>query len=415
MSTPIRAGLGDYGSIMTEDDPVALGWMAGYPPAAERVVSFGDGSYYTWPQMRWSFNHMDQLVPTKAVWSGAGASRELPENPRRFDDLLIELADGATLSWAEMLSTTHTDALAVMHRGHLVYEEYFGGSGPHIRHALMSCNKSMVGTIAECLIHQGVLDDRALVPTVLPELAGTAWGDATIRQVLDMVIGMKFHEDYLDPSSDVWKFMRSTGMTPAVADSPATIADYLPTIVKEGQHGDAFAYREPNIFVLGWIIRRAAGKDLASQASDLVWQHIGAEHDWLYMVDASGAETTATATLRDFVRFGELICNRGRVGDTQVLPPEVIASILAGGDQDVFAKAGFDTLPDWSYKSQWWIRHVEGRTCPAARGAHGQILYIDPANDLVIARFGSSPEAPSYLTDHILWPAIDAISTELSR
>ena len=67
--------------------------------------------------------------------------------------------------------------------------------------------------------------------------------------------------------------------------------------------------REPNVFVLGWLIRRAAGKDLSTLVSELVWQHIGAEHDWLYLVDASGAETTALATLRDFVRFGQLICS----------------------------------------------------------------------------------------------------------
>lgn len=404
-----------YGPIMTDTDPVGREWMAGFPPTADKIVRFTDGTYYSWPQMRWSFSHMEQLVPTKTVWRGASASREIPRAPQRFDHLDIKLADRTSLSWADMLSTTHTDSFAVMHQGKLVYEEYFGESGPHIRHALMSCNKSMVGIIAECLIHQGVLDDGALVPTIVPELADTAWGDATVRQVLDMVIAMHFYENYLDPDSDVWKFMQSTGMTPEASDSPATIADYLPTVKKEGTHGEAFAYREPNIFVLGWIVRRVAGQDLTSLASELVWQHIGAEHDWLYMVDASGAETTAMATLRDFIRFGELIGNRGRLDDIQVLPPEAIDSIVAGGDQDVFARAGFETLPDWSYRSQWWIRHIDGRTCPSARGAHGQLLYIDPTNDLVIVRFGSSPDAPSSLLDHIFWPTIDAICLELTQ
>ena len=115
------------------------------------------------------------------------------------------------------------------------------------------------------------------MPTILPELADTAWADATVRQTLDMVIGMRFHEDYLDPSSDVWKFLSSTGMTPARPDSPPTIADYLPTVEKEGSHAEAFAYREPNIFVLGWLVRRCAGQDITTLASELIWQHIGAE------------------------------------------------------------------------------------------------------------------------------------------
>lgn len=398
---------------MVGESVEAREWMAGFPPPATKVVRFADGTYYSWPQMQWSFNHMEQLVPTKTVWRGSGAARELPSALRSFEDLTIDLADGSTLEWAEMVASTHTDGLAVLHRGELVYEQYFGAAGPLIRHTLMSCNKSMVGLIAEGLIHEGLLDDTALVPTIVPELAGTAWADATVRQVLDMQIGMVFYEDYMDPTSDVWRFMRSTGMTPAGSEDLPTIADYLVTVEKEGQHGHAFAYREPNIFVLGWIVRRAAGADLTTLASERVWQHIGAEHDWLYMVDASGAETTASATLRDFVRFGQLVLDGGRVGDSQVVPSPVIDAILQGGDQERFARAGMETLPDWSYRSQWWYRHIGDRVCPVARGAHGQMLLIDPANDLVIARFGSAPNAPSALSDSVLLPMVDAITSAL--
>ena len=398
---------------MVGDGAEALEWMAGFPPSPESIVRFADGTYYAWPQLRWAFNHMEQLVPTKTVWRGAGAARPLRSSPVGFDDLTIDV-DGEGVSWGDMLTSTNTDALAVLHRGELVYEQYFGAAGPHVRHTLMSCNKSMVGLLAEGLIHDGLLDDAALVPTVVPELAATAWGDATVRQVLDMEIGLSFSEDYMDPTSDVWRFLRSTGMTPSRPDDPPTIADYLVTVDKEGEHGEAFAYREPNIFVLGWIVRRAAGRDLASLASDRVWQHIGAEHDWLYMVDDSGAETTATATLRDLVRFGQLVLDRGRVGEVEVVPSAVIDALLGGGDQDRFAKAEMDTLPGWSYRSQWWFRHTADRVCPVARGAHGQLLVVDPAHDLVIARFGSAQHAPMALLDPVLLPMVDAITAAVS-
>ncbi len=63
---------------MAVDDPLELGWMAGSPPPTDKQIRFADGGYYAWPQMRWSFNHMDQLVPTKSVWRGPRASRPLP-------------------------------------------------------------------------------------------------------------------------------------------------------------------------------------------------------------------------------------------------------------------------------------------------------------------------------------------------
>ncbi len=399
---------------MSHGDATSDSWMTGHPPAPDKIIRFADGSFYQWPQLRWSFNHLEQLVPTKAAWRGPGASQQLESGESPFGETGITLSDGARLSWEEMLSTSHTDALAVLHHGKLVYEHYRNEAGPHTPHTLMSCNKSLVGTIAELLIDQGLLDDNALVTSVLGELQGSAWGDATVRQVMDMVVGMSFDENYLDPTSDVWTFIRSTGMIPVDPDNVITLAEFLPSIAKEGQHGETFAYREPNIFVLGWIVRRVTGRGLNDLASDLIWQHIGAEHDYLFMVDSVGGETTASATLRDFLRFGLLFTNQGRVDTKQVLPLQVVDTILAGGDQQVFARGDYGNLPEWSYRSQWWYRHVEGRCCPVARGAHGQMLYLDPDRDLIIARFGSSPEAPSALLDPIIWPLVDAITEQLS-
>ncbi|MBT5852152.1 MAG: hypothetical protein HOH36_17115, partial [Acidimicrobiaceae bacterium] len=53
---------------MTEDDPRKLEWMAGFPPPPDKIVRFRDGTYYQWPQMRWTFNHLPQLTPTKITW-----------------------------------------------------------------------------------------------------------------------------------------------------------------------------------------------------------------------------------------------------------------------------------------------------------------------------------------------------------
>ena len=54
------------------------------------------------------------------------------------------------------------------------------------------------------------------------------------------------------------------------------------------------------------------------------------------------------------------------------------------------------------------------RNCAVARGAHGQVLYVDPANELVIGRFGSAPKAPSTLLDDIFLPMLDVITDRLS-
>lgn len=395
-------------------DPDLFEWMWGFPPPPERRVGFGDGTYSRYPQTRWSYSHLEQLVPTKAAWRGPSAASALSSGENLAMSAPVETLDGRSLSLGDALLEQDTDAVAVVHRGRLVHEAYFGRCGPHTRHTVMSCNKSMVGTLAECLIDEGTLDDRAVVPTILPELAGTAWDQATVRHVLDMVVDMEFHEDYMDPESDVYRFLRSTGLIPAAPGDVEAVSEYLPTITGSQQHGRSFAYREPNIFVLGWIVRRAANTDVATLASERIWQHVGAEHDWLYMVDPSGAESTALVTLRDFARFGWLVCNGGMVGDRRVLPERVVDAIHGGGDIDVFAAGDRDVAGTFSYRSQWWYRHVDNRVCPVARGAQGQLLYIDPDNELVIVRYASPPMHPPLQFDNLWWPIVDTITATLT-
>jgi hypothetical protein len=92
------------------------------------------------------------------------------------------------------------------------------------------------------------------------------------------------------------------------------------------------------------------------------------------------------------------------------MPASIFDQLFLGGDTKKFATAKLPQLEGWSYKSQWWIRHIEDRVCLVARGAHGQVLYVDRQNELVIARFGSSQKPASALLDPVLLPLIDLIT-----
>ena len=397
-----------------EDKQNIKGWMEGFPPSEDKIISIDRGNHYDWPQLRWTFSNIQQLAPTKTIWRGPGAAHPLELTDVGLDKLSVKTLNAQDLTWQEALEATETDGLGIFHKGKLVHETYRGECGPHKTHLIMSCAKSYAGVLAEMMIDEGALDENALIPHYLPELSGTAWKDASLRQVMDMLIGMEFHEDYLDPGSDVWRYLRAGGMVlgkPAKGE-PAHLAAYLETVKKQGDHGKAFAYREPNINVLTFVIQRVANQDLRNLVSQRLWQHMGAEHDGFYMVDPAGCSTTSGCTLRDFLRFGELMRTGGEYGtvDTAILD-----RIVAGGDPALFAKAQYpeSIMKGWSYKSQWWIRHKDDGNAAFARGAHGQLLCIDPANELVIARFGSSKLSPGYLNDLVMMPMIDAITAYL--
>jgi CubicO group peptidase (beta-lactamase class C family) len=119
-------------------------------------------------------------------------------------------------------------------------------------------------------------------------------------------------------------------------------------------------------------------------------------------------------TLRDAARFGEMMRLNGRFNGQQIIPAQAIASIRRGASQADFAKAGYAALPNWSYRSQWWISH-NAHGSFTARGIYGQAIYIDPKAEMVIVRFASNPKAANANFDSISLPAYQAIAERLMQ
>ncbi len=400
-------------------DPRTLGIMAGFPPPADKTVRFDDGSLFQYPNIRWAFSHMRELIPTANVSRGDGPVFRLPKAERNLDAISFTTMTGETLTWADAVKKTYTDGILVLHKGRVVYEKYFGEGGPHRPHVAMSVTKSFVGVLAARLVAEGSIDPEALVIKYVPELKNTAFGDATLRQVMDMTTGVKYSEDYGDPNADVWNYARAGLMMPRGKDyaGPNTFYAFLLGLKKEGGHGAAFTYKTVNTEVLAWVIRRVSGKSLAELMSAAIWSKLGAENDAYFQVDGIGTEQGGgglNTTLRDLARFGEMMRNNGFFNGKQILPPSVVEDIRAGADKANFAKAGYKTLPGFSYRNMWWVSHNEHGVF-MARGIHGQGIYVDPAAEMVIVRYASHPVAPNAFNDPITLPAYMAVANALMQ
>jgi len=416
-ANPVRAGDSQSGSISRAPaDTAAEPWMEGFPPPVDRVVRFSDGSYAQFPRIRWSFCHMEELVPTRTVWRGTGPVREIERSERDFTGVKVDTLDGRKLTLQQALQECHTDGLLVMHRGKILSEQYFSHCTQDTRHIINSATKSYVGTIAEELVVAGELDREKLVPHCLPELADTAWSDARVADVMDMLVGMKFDEDYSRRDSEVYRYLTSMGMLPYPpgSDLPISVYQYLPNIPKEGEHNRVFAYREPNISVLGWLVRRVTGKKLTELFEEKIWQPLGMERDAYCLIDGWGAEGSICMTLRDYGRFGDMMLNRGSVAGQQVFDSRTVENCFRGGDTAKFAAGDTAAYQTQSYRSQWWVRHLHGRNAIQARGAYGQSLYVDPKAEVVIARVGSAKTASSRTLEHLISPMHDAIVKAVS-
>lgn len=402
-----------------DSDPRTMGWMQGSPPPPALRVRFADGSMMRFPQNRWANSHFRALVPTKGVTRGPGAVDVLARAERPELDAVNFYPIGAdkAMSWAESLLANYTDGIVVLHRGRIVYERYFGASDADAPHIAFSVTKSFIGTIAACLVHEGALDDAAPVAHYVPELAGSAFGDASVREVMDMTTGLQYSEVYTDPQAEIWSHARAGGLIPRPPgyQGPDSFYEFLQTVTKQGDHGVHFSYKTVNTDVLGWIIRRVTGHPLAHTLSQRIWSRLGAEHDAYITVDTAGTEFAGgglNTTLRDLARFGEMMRNGGRAMGQQVVPQAVVDGIRKGADPAKFVSAGYHTLPGWSYRSMWWISH-NPHGAYMARGIHGQAIYIDPAAEMVIARYGSHHIAGNLGIDPHSLPAYHAMACHL--
>lgn len=402
-----------------DSDPGKLGWMQGFPPPADKRLRAADGSFFEFPALRYSVAHMREFSPTVNVSRGLEAPVALNYRPDPVIDTLRFMPWGSDqpMTFAEAFDHNYTDGLIILHRGDVVYERYAGALKEDGQHAAMSVTKSFTGLLAAILVAEGKLDENKRVADYVPELTESAFGDATVRQLMDMTTGLQYSENYADPNAEVWQYSAagSPWPKPDGYTGPVGYFEYLTGVQKQDEHGDAFGYKTVNSDALGWVIARVAGQSVAEQLSQRIWQRLGMEQSAYYQVDELGTPFAGgglSAGLRDMARFGELVRNKGRWQGEQIIPAAAIEDIERGGSQAAFAKAGFDKLKDWSYRNMWWITHNDNGAF-AARGVHGQTIYIDPAAEMVLVRFASHPVAANGANDPSSLPAYQAVADHL--
>ena len=404
-----------------QSDPQTLGWMQGFPPPQDKLIAQPSSNFFSFPKLRWTVCHIRELMPTTDVSRGIGAPSKLNyELDKNIDALTFTPTNSKRpMTWKQSLDANYTDGIMVMHHGKVVYERQNGCLNKLGNHAAMSMTKSMTGLLAEILVTEGKLDDKALVASIIPELKNSGFGDATVRQVMDMTTALDYSEDYADPNADIWQYSEAASPLPKPKgySGPNGYFEYLQTVKKQGQHGAEFNYRTINSDALGWIISRTTGKAVNELLSERIWQKIGAEQSAYMTVDAKGTPFAGggiSAGLHDMARIGSLMLNKGEINGERLFPAAVVDNIEAGGDKNAFAKAGYKQLTNGSYKSMWWLFN-NPTPIYAARGVHGQTIYVDSAADMVIVRFASYPDASNSKIDPTSLPAYKALANYLIK
>jgi CubicO group peptidase (beta-lactamase class C family) len=368
------------------------------------------------PYSHWSFQHVEDFVPTAIISRGTRPTAALPVAPAPIGEIRV-----AGTSVGAVMANTATDGWAVAHRGSMVAEEYLHGMAAQTRHLLFSVSKSLVAAVVGALHGAGAIELDAPVTAYVPALADCGYAGATVRHLLDMRSGIDFSDDYLHPTAQIHVLDQAMGWAPRSSlDAPATLRDFLLTLRQKSSHGGPFEYRSCETDVLGWICEAAADQRMPELMSELLWSRIGAQCDATIGVDTAGTgffDGGISACLTDMIRFGSLFLHDGvSLTGQQVMPAAWIADTLNGGPdsrQAFAASAGSNQMPGGMYRNQVWFPYP-GSNVVLCQGMCGQMIYINRGAEVIAAKLSSQSDAqdPQMLLDTL--HAFDAVAHELA-
>ncbi|MBU9266660.1 serine hydrolase domain-containing protein [Burkholderia gladioli] len=363
----------------------------------------------------WAFRHVHELIPSARIAATPGLAEPPLVDAEALTRHELEIG-GERRTVASILRETWTDAITVMRGGRIVADFHAPNFTLQSRHILFSASKSVAGLLAGMLYGDGLLDPEAPVAHYVPELGRSAFGDARVRHVLDMRTSLAFNEDYLDPNGIYARYRRAGLLDPRRDGEPReTVLELLAALPKgEGEHGGPFHYCSPNSDVLGLVIERASGERYADFASRRLWQALDLRQDGCVTVDIAGTARSGGGLcmgVRDLARVGELVRLGGSHQGRSLIPADWMEDTLTGGSAEAWRQGDFsDWLPNGKYRNKWYQLGNASGACFAI-GIHGQWLYVDRANETVIAKFSSQPWPTNNDVKHLNLALFEALAS----
>lgn len=300
------------------------------------------------------------LIAAASVQAQSPATDWRPSTPaeKSLDAAAFQGLDDAIANEA-----TDVHSIVVVQRGRVVYEYYRDGSPDTLRD-VQSVMKSALSALIGVAIGQGRIASIdqpvvALVPEWAALNADPRASAITVRHLLTMTAGFAVN----DPAGT------RGGLRP-----PEAWARPM-----RGAPGETFAYDNALIPMIAAVLEKVAGMPVADYArTELVGP--------LAMVEPTYVRTMQMRTV-DMAKLGHLFLQDGAWGGKQFLPQAYVAAATsqqnAGGPPV--------SMP---YGYMWWVvPSAAPRRTFMASGNGGQIIWVHPASQLVIA--GTSTVSPA--------------------
>ncbi|MCF8378362.1 MAG: beta-lactamase family protein [Bacteroidales bacterium] len=282
--------------------------------------------------------------------------------------------EAAPSAFEAFLSDHETVAFLVLKNDVLIYENYFAGFDSTSIIPSFSVSKVFLSALVGIAIDEGYIYSTSQSITFFLKELPKEFDAVTIDDLLNMRSGIDFDEAYNTPFADMAKYYYGTDLM-----------KYITQLKIKEPPGINYDYVSVNSLLLGLIVERATNTKLSHYLEKKIWVPLGMESDASWSIDNEEDQTIKAfccinAIARDFLKFGSLYLNHGRLNEKQIIPEKWIikSTSIINDSRD---------SQGYSYTYQW--RVLENGTF-FAKGILGQYIFVYPEKNMVFVRLGES-------------------------
>ena len=382
-------GLGLLGGLLIL---VALNWTKIQRLLTVNSLFDADKIVENFSSMNAAFLHHDLTIGEPKPW---------PEDIQDLPETVMIAGEETNLAAA--LEELDTTALVIIRDGTLIHESYYKDTDRDDLRISWSVAKSYMSGLYGQAIEDGLMDIERPIETYLPQLKGTAYGGATVANILNMASGVKFNEDYLDPKSDINDMGRVLGLG-------GSMDQYTETLVeRENEPGTVWQYVSIDTHVAAMALRKVTGKTLHQLWEETYGANLGIGKSPYYLTDGKDVAFALgglNLRTRDYAKFGQLFLQGGEWEGDQLVPAAWVKDSTINHAPNVHPVRGS------GYGYQWWVPMPQEGLSKGdffAIGIYGQYIYVNPAMNIVIAKNAADREftAPQSNGQHSMNMNID--------
>jgi CubicO group peptidase (beta-lactamase class C family) len=269
-------------------------------------------------------------------------------------------------------------SILIIRHGYLVTEAYFNPYSREVKQNIQACTQSVTSALAGIAIREGFIKDiHQKVVDFFPEYQlDNLYNNKksmTIENLLMMSTALE----------SKWTVMSAASTNPVyTAPDPVKYVLDLPMLGKPGTY---FFYNYGVSHVLGAILRKTSGKNIADLANEQLFKPLGiVDTDWA--ADPSGRNwggTGLSMTPTDMAKFGYLYLRQGVWNKMQVIP-------AAWVEASAREQTNWPASPSkkYGYGYNWWVEPYGF----AAWGLGDQYIGVFPQLDMVVVFTGGVKE-----------------------